>query len=143
DGERVDAEDDRDRHRAEAPRRLIDGVERCRRARAGEERDDDRRLQEEGGAHGHSFIPFALTPQRSDPPSTGIVAPVIHRARSDAKNATTLATSSGWPRRFRACMSIAFARPPSVLRKLAMSVSMKPGATALTRMPRAPSGPAT
>src|SRR4029077_12969949 len=36
-----------------------------------------------------------------DPPSTGILAPVIQRALSEAKNATTSATSSGLPIRFR------------------------------------------
>src|SRR5207237_6318157 len=38
-----------------------------------------------------------------EPPSTGILAPVIQRALSEAKNATTSATSSGLPIRFSAC----------------------------------------
>src|SRR5712691_597449 len=39
-----------------------------------------------------------------EPPSTGILAPVIHRALSEAKNATTSATSSDLPIRFSACI---------------------------------------
>src|ERR1700731_1687286 len=73
-----------------------------------------------------------------DPPSTGILAPVIHRAASDARNATTSATSSGLPIRFNACIPSVTSRPASVFVKFDISVSIAPGATALTRMPRGP-----
>src|ERR1700721_1445574 len=73
-----------------------------------------------------------------EPPSTGMLAPVIQRAASDARNATTSATSSGLPIRFRACIPSATRRPPAVLVKLDMSVSITPGATAFTRIPWGP-----
>src|SRR6202161_4343349 len=73
-----------------------------------------------------------------EPPSTGMLAPVIQRALSDAKNATTSATSSGLPIRFSACIPRVTSRPASVLAKFDMSVSITPGATALTRMPCGP-----
>src|SRR4029077_10649083 len=73
-----------------------------------------------------------------DPPSTGMLAPVIHRAASDARNATTSATSSGLPIRFSACIPSVMSRPASVFVKLDMSVSITPGATAFTRMPFGP-----
>src|SRR6266702_3686710 len=73
-----------------------------------------------------------------EPPSTGILAPVIQRALSEAKNATTSATSSGLPIRFRACIPRAASRPASVLVKSARSVSLTPGATAFSRIPRGP-----
>ena len=44
------------------------------------------------------------------PPSTGIVAPVINEALSDARNAITEATSSGSPYRPRACVSLQCSR---------------------------------
>src|SRR5712691_1486580 len=77
-------------------------------------------------------------PQSFDPPSTGILAPVIQRAASDARNATTSATSSGLPIRFNACISSATSRPASVFVKFDISVSITPGATAFTRMPCGP-----
>src|SRR6266446_646064 len=73
-----------------------------------------------------------------EPPSTGILAPVIQRALSEAKNATTSATSSGLPIRFSACIPRVASRPASVLVKVDMSVSITPGATAFTRIPRGP-----
>ena len=73
-----------------------------------------------------------------DPPSTGILAPVIQRAPSDAIKATTSATSSGLPIRFNACIPSAASRPASVFVKFDISVSITPGATAFTRMPRGP-----
>ena len=42
-GHRVDTEDDRDRHRREPPTSLVDGVKRGWRARAGQQRDENRR----------------------------------------------------------------------------------------------------
>src|ERR1700730_18192261 len=77
-------------------------------------------------------------PQSLEPPSTCTVSPVIQRASSDARKATTGAMSSGWATRFSACMPSVASRPASVLAKLDMSVSTTPGATALTRMPRGP-----
>src|SRR3984893_5374687 len=62
-----------------------------------------------------------------DPPSTGILAPVIQRALSEAKNATTSATSSGLPIRFNACIPSVTSRPTSVFVKFDMSVSITPG----------------
>src|SRR6266478_2271829 len=77
-------------------------------------------------------------PQSFDPPSTGILAPVIQRAASDARNATTSATSSGLPIRFNACIPSVTSRPASVFAKFDISVSITPGATAFTRIPRGP-----
>src|ERR1700722_9714923 len=71
-------------------------------------------------------------------PSTGILAPVIQRALSEAKNATTSATFSGLPIRFNACIPRVASRPASVFVKFDISVSIPPGATALTRMSRGP-----
>jgi hypothetical protein len=76
--------------------------------------------------------------QSFDPPSTGMLAPVIQRAASEAKNATTSATSSGLPIRFNACIPNVTSRPASVFAKFDISVSITPGATAFTRMPRGP-----
>jgi hypothetical protein len=66
----------------------------------------------------HRLIPFAagargrarahLSIQSFEPPSTWTVSPVIQRASSEARKATTPPTSSGSARRFKACM-------PSVL----------------------------
>src|SRR6266849_4874480 len=81
-------------------------------------------------------------PQSFEPPSTRTVSPVIQRASSDARKATTPPMSSGWAIRFRACMPRMRLRPTSVLAKLDISVSTTPGATALTRMPRSPSAKA-
>src|ERR1700721_4618220 len=53
--------------------------------------------------------------QSFEPPSTGILAPVIQRAAPDARNATTSATSSGLPIRFNACIPSVTSRPASVL----------------------------
>src|SRR5713226_8873903 len=72
-----------------------------------------------------------------EPPSTGMLAPVIQRAPSDATKATTSAMSSGLPIRFSVCIPNVTSRPASVFVKSDISVSMTPGATAFTRMPRA------
>ena len=53
-----------------------------------------------------------------EPPSTGIMAPVIQRAASDATKAITSATSEGCPIRLSACISSASSRPASVFVKL-------------------------
>src|SRR5207244_8909535 len=73
-----------------------------------------------------------------EPPSTGMLAPVIHRAPSDARNAITSATSDGCPMRLSACIPRVKPRPASVFVKWDISVSITPGATALTRIPRGP-----
>src|SRR6476660_1322961 len=73
-----------------------------------------------------------------DPPSTGMLAPVIQRAASDARNATTSATSSGLPIRFNACIPSVISRPASVFAKFDISVSITPGAIAFTRIPCGP-----
>src|SRR6476646_2147621 len=86
----------------------------------------------------HLFCQVEPLSQSFDPPSTGILAPVIQRAASDTRNATTSATSSGLPIRFKACIPSATSRPPSVFAKFDMSVSITPGATAFTRMPLGP-----
>src|ERR1700686_1102490 len=73
-----------------------------------------------------------------EPPSTGILAPVIQRAPSDATKATTSATSSGLPSRFNACIPSVISRPASVFVKFDIPVSITPGATAFTRIPLGP-----
>src|SRR6202166_5454497 len=73
-----------------------------------------------------------------EPPSTGMLAPVIQRAPSDATKATTSAMSSGLPIRLSACISSAGSRPASGFVKFDISVSMTPGAIPFTRMPRGP-----
>ena len=76
------------------------------------------------------------------PPSTATQTPVTKRASPEARNAITSAMSSGWPK-----------PSPSGVRRLNQSrvsdgmpvvsrVAMRPGATALTRMPRGPSSAA-
>src|SRR5947207_9859437 len=81
------------------------------------------------------------------PPSTLISTPVTYDASWEARNATTLATSSGCPKRFIgtfdttsfANSSMASCGRP-VLPK--MGVTIGPGATVLTRMPRSASSAA-
>src|SRR5205823_5668665 len=70
------------------------------------------------------------------PPSTGMIAPLTYEARSDARKAATSATSCGRPPR----PSAAFSRIPGVCSGWApmISVWMKPGQRALTRMPLGP-----
>src|SRR6266481_4748643 len=80
--------------------------------------------------------------QSFEPPSTRTVSPVIQRASSEARKATTDPISVGSPMRCSACIPRMKLRPASVLAKLDISVSITPGATALTRMPRGPSAEA-
>src|SRR5438105_11244433 len=69
--------------------------------------------------HRTPLLPSRLDISQSfDPPSTGILAPVIQRAASDARNATTSATSSGLPIRFNACMASVASPPCLGLRKI-------------------------
>jgi hypothetical protein len=49
--------------------------------------------------------------------------------------------SSGLPSRFNACIARVTSRPSSVFVKFDISVSITPGATAFTRMPRENGGP--
>src|SRR4030081_841684 len=87
-----------------------------------------------------STVHVALVKTQSfEPPSTWMVSPVIHRASSDARKAITPPMSSGCAMRLSACIPRTNSRPASVLVKFDMSVSTTPGATALTRIPRAPS----
>src|SRR5476649_1074884 len=75
---------------------------------------------------------------REQPPAS-MMSPVIQRASSDARKATTSPMSSGWATRFSAWMVSAYSRPASVLMKFDISVLTMPGATALTRIPCSPS----
>ena len=72
------------------------------------------------------------------PPDTDSTCPVICRASSEARKAMALATSSGCPRRRS---GVAAADSSSVVLRLRSthSVSVVPGAMALTRMPSGPS----
>src|SRR5438128_9800741 len=72
-----------------------------------------------------------------EPPSTGILAPVIQRALSEAKNATTSATSSGLPIRFSACIPRVASRPASVFVKFDISGFKAAFASAFRRRPEA------
>ena len=70
------------------------------------------------------FVYIALLTHTShsfEPPSTGMLAPVIQRAPSDTTKATTSATSSGLPSRFNACIPNVTSRPASVFVKFDMS----------------------
>ena len=44
-------------------------------------------------------VPIIALSPIVQPPSTIVTAPVMYRAPSEARNATTLAISSGWPKR--------------------------------------------
>src|SRR5712671_3271510 len=79
---------------------------------------------------------IGLAAQSFEPPSTAMTSPVIQRDALETRNSMTEATSSGWPTRLNDCIPITVARPASVLVKFDMSVSITPGATAFTRMPR-------
>src|SRR5205823_6170966 len=67
------------------------------------------------------------------PPSTTKTCPVMYAARSDARNATTPATSFGVPSRSSGICCESVVRASGVIAAV-MSVSMKPGATTLARM---------
>src|SRR5260370_10352433 len=77
--------------------------------------------------------------QSFEPPSTRTVSPVIQRASSDARNATTGPISSARATRGSACMFLADRRPASLLLQLYISGPTTPRATALARTPRWPS----
>src|SRR6266852_250077 len=101
------------------------------------------RRRQKGSWLAHLFKGMiGLAAQSFEPPSTAMTSPVIQRDASEARNSTTEATSSGWPMRLSDCIPITVARPASVLVKFDMSVSITPGATGLTRMPRGPSADA-
>src|ERR1051326_5870773 len=85
-----------------------------------------------------------VTPQR--PPVTGSVWPVMYDASSEARNSTAFATSTGNPRRpsgviFEGLNSTV--RSSSFRPSPVRSVSMGPGATALTLIPYCASSSAT
>src|SRR5689334_15180510 len=67
------------------------------------------------------------------PPSTTIDRPVMYRAPSDARNATSSATSSGVPG-----LPTGVFRPPSISAGDDDPVSIQPGATELTVTPCGP-----
>src|SRR5690606_19658953 len=78
------------------------------------------------------------------PPSTGMIAPVMNAEASEARNATTSATSSGVPARpsrVGGAPSSPQLLPPSVAK--VDDVLTTPGATALTRTPHGPSSTAS
>src|SRR5437588_1960709 len=83
--------------------------------------------------------------QRS-PPDTLSVSPVTHAAASEARYSTAGAMSSGLPERpsgvsATSCRSKSV--PMTTPMSITPSVSVKPGFTALTRMPRGPSSRAS
>ena len=67
------------------------------------------------------------------PPQTLMVCPLIYADSSLAKNRTQLATSSGFPPRFKG-IPLTHSAFTSSLRLYVISVSIKPGAMALQRM---------
>src|SRR2546422_11747817 len=81
----------------------------------------------------------ARVDQIIEPPSTLRVSPVTQWASFDAKNATTLAMSSGSARCLGACIPSALLRRWSALSGSSLAFATRPGATAFTRIPRAPS----
>ncbi len=69
-----------------------------------------------------------------------MTCPVIQRAASEARNATTSATSSGLPSRSSAVVpAMSSARPGASKDVPLVAVRVAPGATAFTVIPRAPS----
>ena len=79
------------------------------------------------------------------PPSTGTVAPVMKLASSESRWATVAATSSGRPARptgaggrARASIRSATSGGCATYSSWKRDVTIEPGATALTRIPRAP-----
>src|ERR671918_2640774 len=88
------------------------------------------------------FAHFHEVPQICPaPPSTLISTPVMYEASSDARNATVAATSSGCPKRFIGTFSrICFANSSTASCdrpvRPKIGVTIGPGATVLTRMPR-------
>jgi hypothetical protein len=72
------------------------------------------------------------------PPVTSRSSPVIQRASSEARKATASAMSAGWPIRPSAVAPAVAAWTSGSRRKGVMSVSVGPGATAFTVIPRAP-----
>jgi hypothetical protein len=80
--------------------------------------------------------------QSFGPPSTGMIAPVIQRALSEATKTITSATLAGSPIRLSTCMERVALRPASVFVKLDASVSINPGEIAFTRMPFGPNAAA-
>ena len=80
-----------------------------------------------------------LEAQAPRPPFAGMVAPVIHRASSDARKATTSAMSSGRLSLPRAAIWAYRRLSSSVLPCPNSSVSVGPGETTLTVIPLGPS----
>src|SRR5947209_18915713 len=76
---------------------------------------------DEGSSSKKPKYVFACALQSFEPPSTWMVSPVIHRASSDARKATTSPMSSGCAMRLSACIPRTNSRPASVLMKFDMS----------------------
>ena len=75
--------------------------------------------------------------QSIDPPLASIHWPVTHRESSAARNATMSAMSSGWATRFNGDWAATADRPSGEASLAAfMSVSVLPGPTAFTVIPR-------
>jgi len=82
------------------------------------------------------------TQHYSNPPSITKHCPVMYEARSEARNATVSATSSGLPMRPSAVLFKMFSTSPFFI-PATISVSMSPGATAFTLIPIGPSSRAS
>src|SRR5687768_13069517 len=80
---------------------------------------------------------FVVTRQTVNPPETSITAPLMYDASSEARNAYTFATSSGVPRRRKGTRSVSCSRTFCGIVSR-MWVAIKPGATALHRIPFGP-----
>lgn len=76
--------------------------------------------------------------RRPVPPLTGRTCPLIHSPSPDSRKVTAAAMSAGRPNRGERSMSNTFARYSSGLFVFEFSVSTRPGATTLQRMPSLP-----
>src|SRR5690606_31293030 len=84
----------------------------------------------------HFPVPFHAAEPPSDlPPSTNRTCPVMKSVRVEARKATAFATSSGRPALPVGCKASCAASRSGVSWR-SRGVSMRPGATALTRIPR-------
>src|SRR5581483_3192526 len=114
----------------------------CHATRRGTGYDEVSRIDHGTGSRDARFPNAPITRYQISPPLTPITCPVTHRASSEARNATTSAMSSGVPRRRRAVISIITRCCSGGMTSRSISVSVGPGATALTVMLRGPSSAA-
>ena len=77
------------------------------------------------------------------PPSTTSVVPVMKREAGEARKPTTSATSAGSPQRPSGVWERIQPSRSSTCAAAVIGVRIRPGATALTRMPRGPSSTAS